>query len=142
MFKHIILATDFGPHAEHAQAYALDVAQKCGAKLTLLHVYGVPVVSYGDEIAWPLAELGKAAQAALDKAVARARETLPNVQGHVVVGEPRNSIVDHATEVGADLIVLGTHARQGLAHAVLGSVAESIVRSAPMPVFVVPPAAG
>jgi nucleotide-binding universal stress UspA family protein len=53
-------------------------------------------------------------------------------------GIPHKEIVDHAKKVGADLILIGTHGRSGLSHAVLGSVAERVVQRARRPVLVVP----
>lgn len=61
-------------------------------------------------------------------------------ENRVRVGSPAHEIVEDAKEWGADLIVVGTHARSGIARAVLGSVAESVVRDAPCSVLVIPPA--
>ena len=135
MFRHLVVPTDFGEPAEAALDFALGLAQTYDAKLTLLHVYGVPTVYYPDAVAWPLEELGKAAQASLDKAVARVRERFPNVQGRVEIGDPRESILKFAKESSADLLVIGTHGRRGIAHLVLGSVAEWLVRMSPVPVL-------
>jgi nucleotide-binding universal stress UspA family protein len=56
----------------------------------------------------------------------------------VLVGRPDNEIVARAAATGADLIVMGTHGRSGLAHALLGSIAERVVQHAPCPVLIVP----
>ena len=137
MFKHLIVPTDFGEPAQAALDFAIDLAKTYDAKLTILHVYGVPTVFYPDAVAWPLEELGRAAQAALDKAVAQVRERHKNTQGQVEVGDPRESILKFAKESGADMLVIGTHGRRGLAHLVLGSVAEWLVRMSPLPVLTV-----
>jgi nucleotide-binding universal stress UspA family protein len=56
----------------------------------------------------------------------------------MVEGLPATEIVQRAREIGADLIVIGTHGRRGIAHVVLGSVAERVVQHAPCPVLTVP----
>jgi len=135
MFKHLVVPTDFGEPAQAALNFAIDLAKTYESKLTLLHVYGVPTVYYPDSVAWPLEELARAAQTSLDTAVAQVRERHKNTQGHVEVGDPREAILKYAKESDADLLVIGTHGRTGLAHLVLGSVAEWLVRMAPLPVL-------
>ena len=137
MFKHLVVPTDFGEPAQAALSFAIELAKTYEAKLTLLHVYGVPTVYYPDSVAWPLEELGRAAQTSLDTSVAQVRERYNNVQGHVEVGDPREAILKFAKESSADLLVIGTHGRRGIAHLVLGSVAEWLVRMAPVPVLTV-----
>jgi nucleotide-binding universal stress UspA family protein len=138
MIKHIVVAIDFGEPAQAALSYAIGLAQKFGAKLTLLHVYGIPTVYYPDSVAWPLEDLAKAAQATLDAEVAKVRASVPSAEGHTEVGDPRERILAFAKDSGADLLVLGTHGRRGLAHLVLGSVAEWVVRASPLPVLTIP----
>jgi nucleotide-binding universal stress UspA family protein len=57
----------------------------------------------------------------------------------VVEGSPKVEVVRYARSQGIDLIVLATHGRSGLAHVIIGSVAESVVRTAPCPVLTVRP---
>jgi len=137
MFKHILVPTDFSEPSQLALQYAISLAQKFEAKLSLLHVYGIPTVYYPDNVSWPLEELGKAAQASLDHAAADARRVWPRTEGHVELGDPRDRILEYAKTCGADLIVIGTHGRRGVAHLVMGSVAESVVRMSPVPVLTV-----
>lgn len=137
MFKHLVVPTDFGEPAQAALNFAIELAKTYEAKLTLLHVYGVPTVYYPDSVAWPLEELGRAAQTSLDTAVAQVRERHKNTYGQVEVGDPREAILKFAKESNADLLVIGTHGRRGIAHLVLGSVAEWLVRMAPLPVLTV-----
>ena len=69
--------------------------------------------------------------------------SVASVTPHVVVEERvPDAIIDQATELGVDLIVIGTHGRTGLSHALMGSVGETVIREAPMPVLVVGPRAG
>ena len=137
MFKHLVVPTDFGEPAQAALNFAIELAKTYEAKLTLLHVYGVPTVYYPDSVAWPLEELARAAQTSLDTSVAQVRERYKLTEGHVEVGDPREAILRFAKESGADLLVIGTHGRRGLAHLVLGSVAEWLVRMSPLPVLTV-----
>jgi nucleotide-binding universal stress UspA family protein len=135
MLKNILIPTDFGEAAQNAQLYAIDLAQKFDAKLTLLHVYGVPTSYASDKVHWPLAELAQQAQHTLDLEVEKTRAQLPTTQGHIEVGDPRERILAYAQRSGVDLIVLGTHGRRGLAHLLMGSVAERVVRLSPVPVL-------
>jgi nucleotide-binding universal stress UspA family protein len=137
MIKHIVVAVDFGEPSRAAQSYGVELAQKLGAKLTLLHVYGIPTVYYPDTVSWPLEDLGKAAQASLEAEVATVRVQVPNAEGRIEVGDPRERILLFAKESGADLLIVGTHGRRGIAHLVLGSVAEWVVRMSPVPVLTV-----
>jgi nucleotide-binding universal stress UspA family protein len=73
--------------------------------------------------------------------VANVRERFPNTQGRVEIGDPRERILKFTKESGGDLLVIGTHGRRGIAHIVLGSVAEWLVRMSPVPVLTVSTAA-
>lgn len=137
MYKHILMPTDFGEPAARAQQYAVDMAQQVGARLTLLHVHGVPTAFHADREKWPLAELGQAAQAALERAVGEIRRVHTATEGRIEVGDPRERILAFAEQAGADLIVIGTHGRTGLSHLILGSVAERVVRTSRVPVLTV-----
>ena len=98
MFRHILVPTDFGEPSQRALTCAVDMARRFDSRLTLLHVYGVPTVYYPDDVAWPLAQLGKAAQASLDAAVAQTRKLIGSAQGHVEVGDPRERILAYAVK--------------------------------------------
>jgi nucleotide-binding universal stress UspA family protein len=60
-----------------------------------------------------------------------------NLTLNVVVGDPAICIVDYVTQNGIDLVVMGTHGRSGLEHAIMGSVAEKVLRKTPAPVFII-----
>ena len=68
-FKHILIPTDFGEASEHALDTALAVARRFDAKVTLLHVYVIPVAAYSAGLYWPVEDLEKAARKAVRKAV-------------------------------------------------------------------------
>jgi nucleotide-binding universal stress UspA family protein len=137
--RSILTPVDFGAGSDHALEYALDLASALGATVHVLHVYQIPVYGFpdgaflaGPEIATRLSE---AAQKGLDSLVARVAARGVNVQGHLRQGNPADEICEVATALKVDLIVLGTHGRRGLAHALMGSVAERVVRTSNTPVL-------
>jgi nucleotide-binding universal stress UspA family protein len=141
VFKHILVPTDFGEAAEGALDVAVTVASKFEARLTLLHVSWLPVtayVAYGDELPWPTDAFAEQAEKELDARASAARSRYLNIDSRVVKGEAWEEILRAASEGAVDLIVMGTHGRRGLSRVFLGSVAEKIVRLAPIPVLTVP----
>ncbi|UIO99291.1 universal stress protein [Halobaculum sp. CBA1158] len=84
--------------------------------------------------------LAERAERAVDRVRDRAEAAGVDAEGEVIGGEPIGAIRDHAADVDADLVVVGTHGRTGVRRVLLGSVAEGIVRSADRPVLVVPSA--
>jgi len=135
----VLVPVDFSECSEHALDYAVELADKLGASIHVLSVIGIP--SYG------VPELGVGItatmmdnmiadnQAALD-ALARPRK-LDSKNMIIRAGDARDVILQTAEELGADLIVMGTHGRRGISRALLGSVAEMVVRTAPVPVLTV-----
>jgi nucleotide-binding universal stress UspA family protein len=139
-FKHILFATDFGEHAKHAEDFAVRLAGDLGAKLTMAHVVSIAPPVYAEALAWPINDMEKAGQDALDSALARVRTRHANTSSYLRTGYAAETIVDAAREIGADAIVIGTHGRRGLTRMFLGSVAERVLRLATIPVIAVPPA--
>jgi nucleotide-binding universal stress UspA family protein len=138
-FEHILVATDFGDPALHATLLATALARTYDAKLTLLHVYTLPTYAYGDGLYWPIDDLGREAKQALDSAAAKVRETYPKAEGVLTTGSPWEQILAVTKARNVDLVVVGTHGRRGITRALLGSVAEKIVRMSPVPVLTVGP---
>ncbi len=138
--KKILVPTDFGDSSEAALAYAGDLAKALGAEIVVLHSYEIPTVGFPDGTLVATAELAgrvlEGAKAGLDAAVRKSEAGVP-VQTLVKQGDAWRTIVDCAEEVGAGLIVMGTHGRRGLPRALLGSVAEKVVRTASCPVLTV-----
>jgi nucleotide-binding universal stress UspA family protein len=129
----IIAATDFSAHGQAAEAAAVELAKKLDARLYLVHVWQVPRAAA--EGMWIVLEevwsqLQDADRAKLQAALDKARHELPAAEARFVVGDPRDGIVKTASELEADLIVLGTHGRTGLSRVLLGSVAEHVARHA------------
>jgi nucleotide-binding universal stress UspA family protein len=137
--QHILVPVDFSGSAEQALTYAIGLACKLSARLTLLHVIHIMPMGVVDGTALPYAyiqELDAAVQHRMEAYRQRVQDA--GLEGTVLVvpGVPFQSIVDTARDQHVDLIVMGTHGHTGLAHAFLGSVAEKVVRLAPCPVLV------
>lgn len=138
MFKHILVPTDFGEPAQRALDIALEVAAKFGASVSLLHVYQVLLpFAYDEALVWPLDQIEKAARKTLDAHLARAKARYSKCDAILKPGTAAVEIVSVANQVRADLIVLGTHGRRGMSRMMLGSVAERVVRTSPIPVLTV-----
>jgi nucleotide-binding universal stress UspA family protein len=141
--KNILVPTDLSEGAEEALDYACELATKFGAKIHLLNVIGIPALG--------VPELGVALTSSLiDTIIADNQSSLDSLVeikrshaqfGDVLLrtGDARDVINQTAKEVDADLIVMGTHGRRGVSRALLGSVAETVVRTAPCPVLTVRP---
>ncbi|MET0792284.1 MAG: universal stress protein [Polyangiaceae bacterium] len=138
MFNHILVATDFSDCSKRAIDLAVGLAEKLEARLTLTHAWELPNFGYGSELYLPsdlLTPFEEAAQARLDEALLAVKARLPRATSILRPGAPWQQILKAAELVGADLIVVGTHGRRGLNHALLGSVAERVVRMAEIPVL-------
>jgi nucleotide-binding universal stress UspA family protein len=137
----ILVPTDFSETADRALDYAIALSAPLGARIHVVHVIGIPqlgIPELGVALTSTMIEsLVRDNQAALDRLVDKHRGQA--TFGDIVLrtGDARDMILQAANEVHADLIVIGTHGRRGLARALLGSVAEAIVRMAPCPVLTV-----
>ncbi|HSL50253.1 MAG TPA: universal stress protein [Candidatus Deferrimicrobiaceae bacterium] len=120
----ILFPTDFSPASEAAGRVAREMALQTGARLHVLHV--VPPVT---DPSLPAEHLGQAARSLADGL---------RVETTLLSGWAGRNIVDYARDKRIDLIVVGTHGRTGITHAILGSVAETVVRLAPCLVLTVP----
>ena len=134
----ILVPTDFSETAARALDYASALAAKLGARIHVVHVIGIPALGVPElGVALTSVTIGslvRDSQAALDRLVDSRRNQATFGDVLLRTGDPRDMILQAANEVHADLIVIGTHGRRGLARALLGSVAEEIVRTAPCPV--------
>jgi nucleotide-binding universal stress UspA family protein len=138
--ERILCPVDFSPHAHEALVAAAELAERSGGRLTLLHAYDLPPVEYALAPYGVPEMLDRLRGVAEDKIADWQREAMARgaaeVDTVVVPGRPAEVIVREARERKTDLVVIGTHGRTGLAHALLGSVAEKVVRQAPCPVWV------
>lgn len=139
--KSILVSVDLAEGSDRVLDYAVDFATKLSARLTVLHVYNLPVYNFPDGSFVPTAEVasqvGDAARRQLDATVERLKGRGVEVTGILRSGPPPQEICTVATEVGADLILMGTHGRGALGRALLGSTANTVVRSAPVPVLTI-----
>ena len=144
MFSRILVPTDFSPPSQMALEQARVLAEQFKSSLHLLHVVEEPATSSGfvaDGFA-PATDTMREAQFAqardaLTRLVSAADRTRLHVRTEVVVGVPATAIVDYANATGTTVIVMGTHGRTGLAHLLMGSVAEQVVRTASCAVLTV-----
>jgi nucleotide-binding universal stress UspA family protein len=137
--RSILVAHDFSETADRALQLALDLAERLGARVTIVHayeaVYGFPEsVQLTADI---LAAAQKTATKALGDLVARTERSGVEIKSSLRQGAAWKEINAAAKDLGADLIVIGTHGRHGIARALIGSVAEKVVRTAPCPVLTV-----
>ena len=142
--KHILAAIDFSPDSLHALRHACDLAQELAADLLVLHVVDQTYLAATPELhaANPaLAKLldaqWKRAGADMARIGAGVKKELRRCRTLVKRGSPPQTIVTTAQRSGTDLIVMGTHGRTGLAHLLIGSVAERVVRRARCPVLTI-----
>jgi universal stress protein A len=142
--KHILAPIDFSADSLNALTYARDLAKQFRAELSILHVVdqtylaGTPELSVANpQLARILDEQYRACDAQLERLSADIKKTGQRCRTLVKRGVPSLVIAATAKKMGADLIVMGTHGRTGLAHMLIGSVAERVVRSAHCPVLTV-----
>ena len=145
-FNKILAPTDFSEDSKLALSYAVTLAQKFSSEIIVVHVdqplapVMVSELNPGLDVSTMnrIAEEGRLlALKELDGTTARLRESGVKARGLMRVGAPFLEIIHAAQGEVADLIVMGTHGRTGLAHVLMGSVAERVVNKAPCPVLTV-----
>ena len=139
-FRNVLVPVDFGEVADHALSYAIDLAKGTGATVHVLHVYTIPVygvVPDGGFVTSPetAVKLSEAAQHGLNRLIDAHKAEGVTLNALLREGTAAAEIVEVAKEVSADLVVIGTHGRRGIAHALLGSTAEKVVRACAAPVL-------
>jgi nucleotide-binding universal stress UspA family protein len=141
--RNILAATDFSPASDTALQYARELARAFGSTLHVLHV----ISQIAPDLVSPayMPETGNTYRALQDAARQQLRDAVTShdfsgialTEHLVTLSSPAAAILDFARDHAIDLIVVGTHGRSGVAHFLLGSVAEKVVRSAPCPVLTV-----
>jgi nucleotide-binding universal stress UspA family protein len=142
MYADILVPTDGSEGMETVVEHAAELAEEHGARLHLLYVVNtasfasLPMEATYESITEMLDAEG---ETALDTAMAAIDrvDTDLSVERRMREGSPAQEIVDYATTEGCDVIAMGTHGRGGINRLLLGSVAERVVRSSPVPVLTV-----
>jgi len=138
-FKKVLIAIDGEPVAVRAAETGVDLAQALGAEVAFVHVVDASL-AYSGDTGPPASELIAAAKLDAKRLVTALRQRLSphsSVLEFIQVGTPSEEIVKAAKEWSADLLVIGSHGRGGMQRALLGSVAETVMRRAPCPLVVV-----
>lgn len=139
----ILVPTDFSEYSDKAFAWALEMAEKWGAKLELLHIVPTPnyppmmIADGGFNPADFEGSLRADAEKQVKEIVNRVDKPGISIETKVLVGSAFHDICKIAEQDQSDMIVMGSHGRTGLKHVLLGSVAERVVRHAHCPVLVV-----
>jgi nucleotide-binding universal stress UspA family protein len=137
----ILVPIDFSPHSTKALEFAMDLARQCDAALHLLHALPLQpalIAPYG--VVMP-PDLEQACRSAAVKRLEELGEKV-NAEGvevelHESTAIPSEAIIGMADDLGADLIVMGTRGLSGLAHVLIGSVTDRVLRTATCPVLTV-----
>ena len=144
MFRRILVPTDFSPTSDAALEYARILAAKFGSSVQILHVIDDPTAAsefvpdgFAPSTDGIRTALLDQAHTRLERVMNLVDRSRHHAHAEAVLGLPAQSIIDYATATGTGLIVMGTHGRTGLAHLLMGSVAEQVVRTAPCPVLTV-----
>jgi nucleotide-binding universal stress UspA family protein len=138
----VLVPVDFSEPSATALGYATALARHFGASVHVLHAVEEPLAQgwngYGlPEVHALRAQALADARRQLEEAVPEGERDRQATELVIRRGEPWQEIVAFARERQMDLIVMGTHGRGGMAHLLMGSVAEKVVRSAPCPVLTV-----
>ena len=143
----VVVGVDFSETSLYALQTAENLARAApNAELHLLHACVMPTLPPDPQELFGRAQdvfanrLAKAKDE-LDRLAGSATHGIARVTGHLRIGSPAVEIVDLASDIGADLIVVGTDHRTGVSRLVFGSVSEKVARTAPCPVLIVRPKA-
>jgi len=138
MFNRILHANDGSEHAFHALVFAIALAKQNNSEL---HMISVEEIDYMPEFIEEVRqETGTAARrfhAVVQRASAAAEQSHVKLHTHVVAGHPVRDIVEFASKIGAELLVIGGTGHSALYERLIGSRADRIVQLAPCPVLVV-----
>lgn len=139
-FAKILVPHDLSAHADHALEVAADLARRYEARVSIVHVVEPALQPMpGAFMLYPSSQLPAYLDAIQQKLEGLALQLRGSgvmvVDTKVLDGVTATEIVRFAAEGGYDLVVMGTHGRSGVSHALLGSVAERVVRTAKCPVL-------
>lgn len=137
-YRHIIVGLDLSEESSQVLDRAISMAQAYSAQLSLAHVIEPLTFAYGGDIPMDLSEVQDQLQQQATEQLSRMAQKVgvPDVRQHVVIGQPATEMHRLAKDQQADLIVVGSHGRQGLA-LLLGSTANGVLHGAETDVLAV-----
>lgn len=137
--NHLLVPVDGSENACRAAAFAASLAQKLGAKLTLIHVYDAPTAAAMGLARQSREQIDLAMTEVSRGSFERARNGMGGLEAstHVAIGHPDREIVAYARAEGVDHIVMGSRGMSLLQGAMLGSVSDRVLRQASCPVTIV-----
>lgn len=139
--RNVLVALDFSEHSQKVFDAAVEQAKAFGAQLHLVHAFEVLVyrgVRYDEVLSKETIDSAEEkAKARLTQLLADAEKQGVQGQVHLLEGEARDVLPRAASDLDADVIVIGSHGHSGLRHLLLGSVVEHVMRHAPCAALVV-----
>ena len=144
-YKRILVPVDGSPTSNAGLREAVSMAKAQGASLQLVHIVdyhtlamgGLEAGAYIDDLMQSLAQSGRRILKRAEEQVRKAGVPVSSVLLESPAGPAADPIVRQAKKWKADVIVLGTHGRRGMSRVLMGSDAEQVVRSSPVPVMLV-----
>ncbi|HVP67666.1 MAG TPA: universal stress protein [Anaeromyxobacteraceae bacterium] len=145
-WKKILCPVDFSPASRDAVSAAAELARRFAGEVTLFHAYPLPGYTLPEGTVLPSPRMLQDLADQTDRLLEEWRKLAvgmgaPSARCEKAIGDPAAEVLERAKTGGYDLLVVGTRGRTGLAHALLGSVAERVVRRSPIPVLTVHPRA-
>lgn len=135
--KTILVPIDFEEASIEALAQARDLGARLGLEVVLLHVYTVPATTYPGIAPIANVDLTDEIRTATTHTLERFAGEHGQLRTLLRCGDPTTETLAAIEETHPEMVVMGTHARKGLAHFLLGSVAENVIRKSPVPVLTV-----
>jgi nucleotide-binding universal stress UspA family protein len=136
--RRVLVPVDFAESSARALEVSIDLATRFGSELTLVHVCEIPGYVYGGmtfATADLMGPIEDTAREHLESTLREVQKKQPGAKAILRRGVPAQEILAAIDEQRPDLVVMGTHGRKGVSHALLGSVAEKVVRLSPVPVL-------
>lgn len=138
MFKTILHANDGSDHAFKALAFAVDIAAQDQAELHMVCIEEIPYMpEYIEEVREEKGTAARRYHSVVQRATALAQKRQVKLQAHVVAGHPVRDIVELASELKADLLVIGATGHSAFYERMIGSRADRLIQLAPCPVLVI-----
>jgi nucleotide-binding universal stress UspA family protein len=140
----VLFPSDLTENSSKILPYVLSLAEKYNSQIYLLHVvqdlqrWGNFFIPHGSTEVYQK-EAMQGAEKAMNRVCEEGLKGCPNFKRVIVSGDPASKILETIESEDIDMVVLGTHGRKGLEHAIFGSVAENVVKKSPVPVLTVNP---